>query len=157
MCYTQFCNPRCLLLKIINRSDFVEPEYEVRRRYSDFAWLRARLECEQPMHFLPVGSTWSNLDSHFITCSALFLQPLPEKHALYALDRFEASFVRTRCYLLNMFMRALLDVPKCVRQPDAQAFLTLDETVLCCVVTHFDAHRAQCASAGVACISPPCR
>uniref|UniRef100_A0A914XKR7 PX domain-containing protein n=1 Tax=Plectus sambesii TaxID=2011161 RepID=A0A914XKR7_9BILA len=87
------------------RSDFMQSEYEVRRRYNDFVWLRQRLEQEYPMLLIP---------------------PLPEKHSVYSLDRFDPAFVKARCYLLHLFLVGLVVIPKLNRNEDLRLFLTAD-------------------------------
>lgn len=58
------------------------------------------------------------------------MQPLPERHVALTLDRFDGGFVRARCYLLHLFMQALLRLSTCiVRNSDFSAFITLDERV----------------------------
>ena len=37
------------------RSDYLDAEYKVNRRYNDFAWLRDRMEQSYPMCLLPVS------------------------------------------------------------------------------------------------------
>lgn len=87
----------------VSRGDFAQPTYSVQRRYSDFAWLRGSLEAAFPLAILP---------------------PLPGKHSLYALDRFDPIFVRARCLLLHFFLQGLAALPKASRTPDFRAFLT---------------------------------
>ncbi|KAI0229395.1 Sorting nexin-30 [Lamellibrachia satsuma] len=72
------------------RCEFDCHEFEVRRRYNDFLWLRQRLEETQPTHFVP---------------------PLPEKHSLKRLDRFNQDFVKTRMGALQKFLSRVTEHP----------------------------------------------
>lgn len=47
VCVNRFCLYSCLSLQT-TRSDFDSSEYEVRRRYQDFVWLRSKLEEKHP-------------------------------------------------------------------------------------------------------------
>lgn len=66
--------------------DFSQGEYEVRRRYTDFLWLRQRLEDSNQTHLIP---------------------PLPEKHTLTRLDRFAPEFLRQRQRALQIFLNRI--------------------------------------------------
>lgn len=69
------------------RIDFESTEFVVRRRYSDFIWLRQGLVATYPFHIIP---------------------PLPERHSLVGqLDRFQPDFIRARAELLSRFLNAL--------------------------------------------------
>lgn len=70
--------------------DFSLEDYDVRRRYSDFAWLRQKLEDENPTHLIP---------------------PLPEKHTLTKLDRFAAEFLFHRQRALQIFLIRIASHP----------------------------------------------
>ena len=43
-------------LQAVGRSDFIEDHFCVRRRYSDFVWLKQQLDNEFATLFLPVSS-----------------------------------------------------------------------------------------------------
>jgi hypothetical protein len=75
------------------------------------------------MLFVPVGIVR-------VFVHAANVQPLPERHVALTLDRFDGGFVRARCYLLHLFMQALLRLSTfIVRNSDFSAFITLDERV----------------------------
>lgn len=49
----------CFFKRKTTRSEFDSQEYQVRRRYNDFIWLRQRLEESHPTHLVPVSVLWS--------------------------------------------------------------------------------------------------
>jgi len=83
--------------------DFLLTDYEVRRRYSDFAWLRQRLEDDNPTHLIP---------------------PLPEKHTLTKLDRFAAEFLFHRQRALQVFLIRIASHPVLSFNRNFSLFLT---------------------------------
>ncbi|XP_060564509.1 sorting nexin-30-like [Ruditapes philippinarum] len=85
------------------RCEFDTSEYQVRRRYNDFLWLRQRLEETYRTHLVP---------------------PLPEKHTLRRLDRFSAEFLRVRGTALQKFLTRLADHPVLSFDKNFQIFLT---------------------------------
>lgn len=53
--------PAHFLLLQTKRSDFMETHYDVKRRYSDFVWMRKNIETSLPLLFLPVsGKRYKN-------------------------------------------------------------------------------------------------
>ncbi|XP_071851154.1 sorting nexin-7-like isoform X3 [Apostichopus japonicus] len=84
------------------RGDFDQPEYSLRRRYTDFLWLRQKLEETQPTHLVP---------------------PLPEKHSM-KLDRFGTEFLTTRQRALNKFMTRISEHPTLSFNEYFKIFLT---------------------------------
>ncbi|KAK3609901.1 hypothetical protein CHS0354_036665 [Potamilus streckersoni] len=97
------------------RSEFDDSEYQVRRRYNDFLWLRQKLEETYPTHLVP---------------------PLPEKHTLRRLDRFSPEFLRVRQTALQKFLFRLADHPVLSFNKDLQIFLTAK-------AWEFQAHKKQ--------------
>ncbi|PIK32947.1 hypothetical protein BSL78_30241 [Apostichopus japonicus] len=87
------------------RGDFDQPEYSLRRRYTDFLWLRQKLEETQPTHLVP---------------------PLPEKHSM-KLDRFGTEFLTTRQRALNKFMTRISEHPTLSFNEYFKIFLTAKE------------------------------
>jgi len=85
------------------RSEYEGEELQVRRRYNDFLWLRQRLEETQPTHIVP---------------------PLPEKHTLKRLDRFNQEFVLTRMVALQNFLQRIADHPVLSFNRNFHTFLT---------------------------------
>ncbi|XP_052274039.1 sorting nexin-30-like isoform X2 [Dreissena polymorpha] len=85
------------------RTEFVCPEYEVRRRYNDFLWLRQKLEETYPTHVVP---------------------PMPEKHSLRRLDRFSPEFLRIRALALQKFVNRVADHPVQSFDKNFHIFLT---------------------------------
>jgi len=83
--------------------DFPLGEYEVRRRYSDFVWLRQKLEDDNPTHLIP---------------------PLPEKHTLTKLDRFAAEFLFHRQRALQIFLVRIASHPALSFNKNFSVFLT---------------------------------
>ncbi|KAF6018935.1 SNX7 [Bugula neritina] len=88
------------------RSDFEDPEYNVKRRYNDFLWLRQQIEEKNP---------------------ALIIPPLPEKHNL-TIDRFDKEFIKFRQVALDRFMKRLSLHPITSQDSTLKAFLTLDDS-----------------------------
>ncbi|KAK2177710.1 hypothetical protein NP493_583g02019 [Ridgeia piscesae] len=91
------------------RCEFDSHEFEVRRRYNDFLWLRQRLEETQPTHFVP---------------------PLPEKHSLKRLDRFNQEFVKTRMGALKKFLSRVAEHPVLSFNKYFVVFLTAKQSEL---------------------------
>ncbi|XP_056017912.1 sorting nexin-30-like [Ostrea edulis] len=85
------------------RCEFDDSQYQVRRRYNDFLWLRQRLEETYPTHLVP---------------------PLPEKHSLRRLDRFSPEFLKVRQQALQKFLTRLADHPVLSFDKNFQVFLT---------------------------------
>jgi len=92
-----------IITKTTRGGDFTLDEYEVRRRYSDFAWLRQRLEDDNQTHLIP---------------------PLPEKHTLTKLDRFEAEFLHHRRKALQIFLTRIANHPVLSFNKNFAVFLT---------------------------------
>uniref|UniRef100_A0A8C5CL56 Sorting nexin-30 n=1 Tax=Gadus morhua TaxID=8049 RepID=A0A8C5CL56_GADMO len=87
-----------------SRIEFDLPEYNLRRRYQDFDWLRMKLEDSQPTHLIP---------------------PLPEKFVMKGVvDRFSEEFVETRMKALDKFLKRVADHPVLSFNPHLNAFLT---------------------------------
>lgn len=73
------------------RSEFDSCEFEVRRRYQDFLWLRSKLEEAHPTLIVP---------------------PLPEKFVMKGMvERFSSDFVETRRRALLRFLQRLCEHP----------------------------------------------
>ncbi|TKS88086.1 Sorting nexin-7 [Collichthys lucidus] len=73
------------------RSEFDSSEYEVRRRYQDFLWLRSRLEENHP---------------------TLIVHPLPEKFVMKGMvERFNDDFIETRRKALHRFLNKISEHP----------------------------------------------
>ncbi|ELU06895.1 hypothetical protein CAPTEDRAFT_21975 [Capitella teleta] len=89
------------------RSDYESSEFQVRRRYNDFIWLRQRLEETQPTLLVP---------------------PLPEKHSLKRFDRFNQEFVHMRMRALHIFMSRLAEHPVLSFNKNFQTFLTAKQS-----------------------------
>ncbi|XP_031564851.1 sorting nexin-30-like [Actinia tenebrosa] len=86
------------------RGQFDHPEYNVRRRYQDFLWLRQRLLESYPTHIIP---------------------PLPEKHSFSKhFDRFSQEFLKARENSLNKFMQRIADHPVMSFNDSLHVFLT---------------------------------
>ncbi|ESN91766.1 hypothetical protein HELRODRAFT_189801 [Helobdella robusta] len=85
------------------RPEYENKDYQVRRRYNDFLWLRQQLEEHHPMHIVP---------------------PLPEKHSFRRLDRFSQDFVNIRMLSLNTFLQRLTKHPVLSFNQSLQSFLT---------------------------------
>ncbi|KAL1006693.1 hypothetical protein UPYG_G00075510 [Umbra pygmaea] len=86
------------------RSEFDSPEYEVRRRYQDFDWLRGKLEEAHPM---------------------LIVHPLPEKFVVKGMvERFNGDFIETRRKALHKFLNRIADHPILSCSEDFKVFLS---------------------------------
>lgn len=85
------------------RSEFDDSQFQVRRRYNDFLWLRQKLEESYPTHLVP---------------------PLPEKHSLRRLDRFSPEFLKVRQQALQKFLTRLANHPVLSFDKNFQVFLT---------------------------------
>ncbi|XP_051867636.1 sorting nexin-7 [Pristis pectinata] len=89
------------------RSEFDSSEYEVRRRYQDFFWLKGQLE-----------------QAH----STLILPPLPEKFAIRGMvERFNEDFIETRRKALHKFLNRIADHPTLSFNEDFKIFLTVQD------------------------------
>lgn len=87
-----------------SREEFLETEYIVRRRYSDFLWLRQKLVDAYPTHLVP---------------------PLPGKHTLLGqLDRYSREFIVSRMSMLNRFLNRVVNHPILSYHQSLQIFLT---------------------------------
>ncbi|XP_029482467.1 sorting nexin-7 isoform X2 [Oncorhynchus nerka] len=86
------------------RSEFDNSEYEVRRRYQDFLWLKGKLE-----------------DAH----STLIVHPLPEKFVVKGMvERFSGDFIETRRKALHKFLTRVADHPILSCSEDFKVFLS---------------------------------
>ncbi|XP_028825727.1 sorting nexin-7 isoform X2 [Denticeps clupeoides] len=86
------------------RSEFDASEYEVRRRYQDFLWLRGRLEEAHP---------------------TLIVHPLPEKFVVKGMvERFSDDFIETRKRALHRFLNHVAEHPILSCSEDLKVFLT---------------------------------
>ncbi|XP_072555655.1 sorting nexin-7 isoform X2 [Paramormyrops kingsleyae] len=86
------------------RSDFDSCEYEVRRRYQDFLWLRDRLEETHP---------------------TLIVHPLPEKFVMKGMvERFNNDFIETRRKALHKFLCRIAEHSILSCNADFKIFLT---------------------------------
>ncbi|XP_036378499.1 sorting nexin-7 isoform X1 [Megalops cyprinoides] len=86
------------------RSEFDSCEYEVRRRYQDFLWLKGRLEEAHP---------------------TLIVHPLPEKFVVKGMvERFNDDFIETRRKALHKFLNRVADHPILSCSEDFKVFLT---------------------------------
>ncbi|XP_041717816.1 sorting nexin-7 isoform X2 [Coregonus clupeaformis] len=86
------------------RSEFDNSEYEVRRRYQDFLWLKGKLE-----------------EAH----STLIVHPLPEKFVVKGMvERFNGDFIETRRKALHKFLNRIADHPILSCSDDFKVFLT---------------------------------
>ncbi|XP_029935299.1 sorting nexin-7 [Myripristis murdjan] len=89
------------------RSEFDSSEYEVRRRYQDFVWLRGRLEESQP---------------------TLIVHPLPEKFVMKGMvERFNEDFIETRRKALHRFLNKISEHPILSSSEHFKVFLTAQE------------------------------
>ncbi|XP_002157161.1 sorting nexin-7 [Hydra vulgaris] len=87
------------------RQEYEAGEYQVRRRYQDFLWLRQKLfECH-PTHIIP---------------------PLPEKFTFskHIKDKFDSDFLRTRQKALHKFMNRVAFHPVISFNENVKTFLT---------------------------------
>ncbi|XP_034978751.2 sorting nexin-7 isoform X2 [Zootoca vivipara] len=86
------------------RGEFDSSEYEVRRRYQDFLWLKGRLEEAHPTLIIP---------------------PLPEKFIMKGVvERFNEEFIETRKKALHKFLNRIADHPTLTFNEDLKIFLT---------------------------------
>ncbi|XP_063795915.1 sorting nexin-7 isoform X2 [Pseudophryne corroboree] len=86
------------------RSEFDSSEFEVRRRYQDFLWLKSRLEDAHPTLIIP---------------------PLPEKFIVKGMvERFNDDFIETRRKALHKFLNRIADHPTLTFNEDFKIFLT---------------------------------
>nr|XP_033772773.1 sorting nexin-7 isoform X3 [Geotrypetes seraphini] len=87
-----------------SRGEFDSSEYEVRRRYQDFIWLKSRLEEAHPTLIIP---------------------PLPEKFIMKGvIERFNDEFIETRRKALHTFLNRIADHPTLSFNEDFKIFLT---------------------------------
>ncbi|KAE8610537.1 hypothetical protein XENTR_v10012161 [Xenopus tropicalis] len=87
-----------------SRSQFDSSEFEVRRRYQDFLWLKSRLEDAHPTLIIP---------------------PLPEKFIVRGMvERFTEEFIETRRKALHKFLNRIADHPTLTFNEDFKIFLT---------------------------------
>ncbi|XP_075236461.1 sorting nexin-7-like [Lycorma delicatula] len=90
------------------REEYSEREYSVRRRYSDFLWLRQKLVEAYPTHIVP---------------------PLPAKHTLLAqLDRYSRDFVICRMAMLHRYLNRVTSHPILSCNTNLKTFLTAKST-----------------------------
>ncbi|XP_016134465.1 sorting nexin-7-like isoform X2 [Sinocyclocheilus grahami] len=86
------------------RSEFDSSEFEVRRRYQDFLWLKGRLEEAHP---------------------TLIVHPLPEKFVMKGMvERFNEDFIETRRSALHKFLNKIAEHPIFSSSEDFKIFLT---------------------------------
>ncbi|XP_059391078.1 sorting nexin-7-like isoform X2 [Carassius carassius] len=86
------------------RSEFDSCEFEVRRRYQDFLWLKGRLEEAHP---------------------TLIVHPLPEKFVMKGMvERFNEDFIETRRRALHKFLNKIAEHPIFSSSEDFKIFLT---------------------------------
>ncbi|XP_043960220.1 sorting nexin-7 isoform X1 [Gambusia affinis] len=89
------------------RSEFDSSEYEVRRRYQDFLWLKSRLEENYP---------------------TLIIHPLPEKFVMKSMvERFNDDFIETRRKALHRFLNRITEHPILSCSHHFKVFLTEEE------------------------------
>ncbi|XP_072430698.1 sorting nexin-7 isoform X1 [Chiloscyllium punctatum] len=89
------------------RSEFDSCEYEVRRRYQDFLWLKDKLE-----------------EAH----ATLIVPPLPEKFVMRGMvERFNEDFVATRQKALHKFLNRIADHPTLSFNENFKIFLTVQD------------------------------
>ncbi|XP_052657787.1 sorting nexin-7 isoform X4 [Harpia harpyja] len=87
-----------------SRGEFDSSEYEVRRRYQDFLWLKSKLEAAHPTLIIP---------------------PLPEKFIMKGMvERFSDEFIETRRKALHKFLNRIADHPTLTFNEDFKIFLT---------------------------------
>ncbi|CAM2118781.1 unnamed protein product [Caretta caretta] len=87
-----------------SRGEFDSSEYEVRRRYQDFLWLKSRLEEAHPTLIIP---------------------PLPEKFIMKGMvERFSDEFIETRRKALHKFLNRIAEHPTLTFNEDFKIFLT---------------------------------
>ncbi|XP_013879249.1 sorting nexin-7 [Austrofundulus limnaeus] len=89
------------------RSEFDSSEYEVRRRYQDFLWLRSKLEENNP---------------------TIIVHPLPEKFVMKGMvERFNDDFIETRRKALHHFLNRISEHPILSYSQYLKVFLTAQE------------------------------
>ncbi|XP_011471869.1 sorting nexin-7 [Oryzias latipes] len=89
------------------RSDFDSSEFEVRRRYQDFLWLRSKLEESHP---------------------TLIVHPLPEKFVMKGMvERFNDDFIETRRKALQRFLSRISEHPVLSHSQHFKVFLTAQD------------------------------
>uniref|UniRef100_A0A9L0SDE4 Sorting nexin 7 n=1 Tax=Equus caballus TaxID=9796 RepID=A0A9L0SDE4_HORSE len=87
-----------------SRGEFDSSEFEVRRRYQDFLWLKGKLEDAHPTLIIP---------------------PLPEKFIVKGMvERFNDDFIETRRKALQKFLNRIADHPTLTFNEDFKVFLT---------------------------------
>ncbi|XP_012516509.1 PREDICTED: sorting nexin-7 isoform X4 [Propithecus coquereli] len=87
-----------------SRGEFDSSEFEVRRRYQDFLWLKGKLEEAHPTLIIP---------------------PLPEKFIVKGMvERFNDDFIETRRKALQKFLSRIADHPTLTFNEDFKVFLT---------------------------------
>ncbi|XP_074859142.1 sorting nexin-7 isoform X2 [Carettochelys insculpta] len=87
-----------------SRGEFDSSEYEVRRRYQDFVWLKSRLEEAHPTLIIP---------------------PLPEKFIMKGMvERFNDEFIETRRKALHKFLNRIAEHPTLTFNEDFKIFIT---------------------------------
>ncbi|XP_044528045.1 sorting nexin-7 isoform X2 [Gracilinanus agilis] len=87
-----------------SRGEFDSSEFEVRRRYQDFLWLKGKLEEAHPTLIIP---------------------PLPEKFIMKGMvERFNDDFIETRRKALHKFLNRIADHPTLTFNEDFKVFLT---------------------------------
>ncbi|XP_050435766.1 sorting nexin-30-like [Adelges cooleyi] len=92
----------------VDRPDFKDKEYVIRRRYNDFVWLRQNVAAEYPERIVP---------------------PLPAKHSILGqLDRYSKEFVSCRMKLLERFLSRLVCHPVLSENCHLRVFLTANAT-----------------------------
>ncbi|XP_047424090.1 sorting nexin-7 [Mugil cephalus] len=89
------------------RSEFDSSEYEVRRRYQDFLWLRGKLEENHP---------------------TLIIHPLPEKFVMKGMvERFTNDFIETRKKALHRFLNKISEHPILSHSEHLKVFLSAQD------------------------------
>ncbi|XP_048967593.1 sorting nexin-7 isoform X9 [Canis lupus dingo] len=87
-----------------SRGEFDSSEFEVRRRYQDFLWLKGKLEEAHPTLIIP---------------------PLPEKFIVKGMvEHFNDDFIETRRKALHKFLNRIADHPTLTFNEDFKVFLT---------------------------------
>ncbi|XP_011366846.1 sorting nexin-7 isoform X1 [Pteropus vampyrus] len=88
-----------------SRGEFDSSDFEVRRRYQDFLWLKGKLEEAHPTLIIP---------------------PLPEKFIVRGMvERFNDDFIETRRKALQKFLNRIADHPTLTFNEDFKIFLTV--------------------------------
>ncbi|XP_053717036.1 sorting nexin-7 [Synchiropus splendidus] len=89
------------------RSEFDSSEYQIRRRYQDFLWLRSKLEESHP---------------------TLIIHPLPEKFVMKGMvERFNEDFIQTRKKALHRFLNKIAEHPILSSSSHLKVFLTAED------------------------------